>query len=114
MRGMSTLVQLRSAGQIPDAVFVYLVDKHDDQQPIMSDKGNLAIEIRNTDALVDIDFRPLVGLKVFLCDVVGDAKRYRQLGVLIAAAEPWRLVMPMQGPDGLVVHYRENGTTETF
>lgn len=114
MRGMSALMALRLQRIKPDAVFVYLVERKDDQQPIMSDKRNLVIEIERSDSLSEIDFRPLIGMKVHMCNVGEDAQRYRQLGALMAKAKPARLVMPIETESGMVVHQLEDGKTGTF
>lgn len=114
MKGMDVVVALRREGKKPSSVFVYLVDTVDVRQPALSDKGIVSVEIARHENLSDIDFRPLHGLYVLLCDVAGDGKRYRRLGRLVAQVEPAKLVMPIGEGDDYRVHRREGGLTKTF
>lgn len=94
MRGMDVITAIRKARRKPACVFVYLVDRVDSGQPEVSFTGNVALEIAAGDSLTDIDFRPLHGLYVILCNVVGDERRYRRLREFVEAVKPSRLVVP--------------------
>ncbi len=120
MTGLRTISEMRRAGVKPKSVFVELVDRlgpYDAEQFSMSPSGVVVVNITQSDSLTGIDFRPLVGLVVHLTDHAGDAKRFRCVANLIAAAEPAHLVMPVWEGDTLVVHQRWAGDparTETF
>jgi hypothetical protein len=114
VKGMDTIVALRRSGVKPECVFVYLVETIDIGCPALSPHGNATVEIAKHENLSDIDFRPLHGLYVLLCDVTGDARRYRRLGRLVAEANPSKLVMPIATADGYTVYRREGDITETI
>jgi hypothetical protein len=114
MKGMDTVISVRREGMKPSCVLVYLVDAIDHEGASISEKGTVIVEIAKHESLSDIDFRPLVGLYVLLCDVVDDMARYRQLGALVAAVNPSRLVMPIDDGETYTVHRREGGKTESF
>ena len=120
MTGMKTVTALRRAGVKPKAVFVDLVERlgmHETEAYALAPSGIVAVNIVRGNSLTDIDFRPLVGLRVFLNDYAGDAKRFRKVANLIAAVNPAHLIMAVQEGETLAVHQRWAGDpvrTETF
>ena len=117
MTGMDMVVELRCAGAKPSGVFVDLVDEARSDPYALSDTGIVNVNIGRTDRLADIDFRPLVGLRVHVYDFIGDRARHRRAAALIAAVEPELLVMTVVDGDNLVVHRRFAGDparTETL
>lgn len=87
MTGMKTLVALRRNSVKPEAVMVDLVHniaKYDaEAYAFAENSGILSINIAHRESLNDIDFRPLVGLKVFAFDNTGNPLRYQRLCDLI-------------------------------
>ena len=117
MTGMDVVVELRRSGLKPRAVFVDLVANAPRDPHALSASGIVNVNIARTDSLADIDFRPLVGLLVFVCDFDGTGTRHRTAATMLAAIEPRHLVMPIWHGETLVVHQRWAGTparTETI
>ena len=117
MTGMDEIVSLRRAGLRPSAVFVDLVAEAPSDEFVLSACGVVEVAIGRADRLSEIDFRPLVGLRVHISDFTGDRQRHRRAAAMVAAVEPSHLVMPVWEGDTLAVHQRWAGSparTETF
>jgi hypothetical protein len=121
MTGMQTVIALRQSGFKPTAVFVDLVEligKYDAEIYAFDElRGNVRINIARAESLNDIDFRPLVGLRVHVSDCTNDVARHRKLASLIARANASHMVMPVWEGETLAVHQRFAGDparTESF
>jgi hypothetical protein len=119
--GMQTIIDLRREGSKPRAVFVDLVEfigAYDAEEFCFdSASGIVHVCIGPDERVADIDFRPLIGLRVYVSDFTGDGARHRKASAMVAAVEPAHLLMPVQEPDRLTVHQRWAGApvrTETF
>lgn len=90
MTGMKTLIALRRNGVKPEAVMVDLahaIAKYDaEAYAFAENSGIVSINIAHAESLNDIDFRPLVGLKVFAFDNTGNPLRYDRLCELLSEA----------------------------
>ena len=117
MNGMAEVLALRRSGVKPAAVFVDLVAMAKPDRYAMSRSGIVTVDIGRAESLADVDFRPLVGLQVFVSDIAGDIARHRRCAALIAAINPRHLVMPIWRGEKLTVHQRWAGTpvrTESY
>ena len=117
MNGMDAVLALRRSGVKPAAVFVDLVAKAKPDRYAMSRSGIVTVDIGRADSIADADFRPLVGLRVFVSDMAGDMTRHRRCASMIAAINPKHLVMPIWIGEKLTVHQRWAGTpirTESY
>lgn len=96
MTGMKTLLALRQRKVKPTAVFVDLVHtiaKYDAEHYSFAEySGIVSINIADSDSLNDIDFRPLVGLDVFVTDHTSNRARYMRLLDMAADAQTARTV----------------------
>lgn len=119
MTGMQTLVALRQQGMKPSAVFVDLVKtigKYEAERFSFAEgSGVLSIHIAEADSLADIDFRPLVGLQVFVSEFADDKARHVAACKAIDKAGASHMVTPFWNGEDLTVHQRHaDGTTERF
>ena len=113
MTHLDLIADIRRRGLKPDAVFVDLVSAIDAGNDGLSLTGHVVCEIAQHEALADIDFRPLRGLRVHLQDIAGDLERHRRAAALIAAVEPACLVMPIHDDEGMTLHRRFAGNPAT-
>lgn len=114
MKGMEEIVAIRRHGKKPNCVFVSLVPAIDHEGDPISDSGNVQLDIAPHDKLSDIDFRPLHGLVVIMCNATDNETRYSRLAKLIAHVEPAKLVMPIQRGDGATtMHTLSGGETSS-
>ena len=118
MTGMDTVVDLRRQRFKPAAVMVDLIARAAKKDPYsLSPSGIVTVNIGADDSLADIDFRPLIGLMVFVSDHTGNTTRHRKVAALIADADAAHLVMPVWHGDAIAVHQRWAGEpprTESF
>jgi hypothetical protein len=122
MTGMQTLIALRKAGVRPNVVFVDLVKeigKYDAEPYSLNEyTGIVSVNVADGESLNDLDFRPLVGLRVHASDNTENPARYRRLCSLIAKVNPEHLVMAVWRGEELTVHQRWAGApdarTESF
>lgn len=108
MKGLRELVEIRSEGLRPRAVWVELVKAHGPWDSL-SRHGDLTIEILPTDSLAELDFRPLVGLDVTVADHTDSPKRLKRIAAMVGAIKTNTLVMR----DGETLHIRRGEETET-
>lgn len=112
--GMHTVIALRKNGLKPAAVVVDLVHtigKYDAEKFAFNESsGIVSVNIAAAESLNDIDFRPLVGLQVFVHDNTGNRARHRRVCALIANSEAEHLVMPVWDGVDVTVHQRWSGT----
>ena len=87
MRGMDSLVALRSARKKPRTVFVALVPRHLETAGLDC-WANLSIEVVPEDAIDRLDLRPLVGCKVAVFDHADDPERHLDLFDAVARVRP--------------------------
>lgn len=90
MNPLDSIAYLREQGARPDSVSVALVPGKPMRATIH--RGSVAVDVPAAASLADIDWRPLVGLKVLLIDLAGDERRHRRAAKLIAEALPASLV----------------------
>jgi len=117
MTGMDVVIALRRSGVKPSAVFIDLVKEAPRDPYALGPTGIVNINIARTDSLAEIDFRPLVGLRVHVIDHVDDRARHRKVAAMVAAVNPVHLTMPVWEGDTLAVHQRwagEPARTETY
>jgi len=113
---MDVVIELRRSGVKPAAVFVDLVREAPRDPYALGPTGIVNVNIGRSDSLSEIDFRPLVGLRVHVIDNVGDLARHRKVAAMVASVDPAYLVMPVLDGASLVLHQRWAGNparTET-
>lgn len=102
MIGMETVIKARKQGVKPFAVFVQLVREvtppADGQH--MGHTGVVTVQIADRESLSDLDFRPLVGLKVSLEDHTSQPLRQNSAFAAIKHVKPKRLWMPQYDEKG--------------
>ena len=110
MTGIEVILELRRSGVKPSAVMVDLVPRNAVRDAhAMSSSGIVTVDIGTTDSLSDIDFRPLVGLRVFVADFASDPARHSRVCRLIAKVKAAHMVMPVWKGESLTVHQRWAG-----
>lgn len=117
MTGLDAIATLRRQRVRPRSVFVDLERPSTVRLPTWwpaeeLDPGLLHVTIAPGDALADIDFRPLTGLFVQVCDYTDNPRRFRKVAAMIALVAPKVLVMPVWDGDTLVVHQRFAATPD--
>lgn len=86
MNAMDFIADLRLKGRKPAFVMLDLADKA--MPAWSSERGAVYADIAAGDPLADMDFRPLVGLKVHLWDGTGNEARLRRVAKACAEAKP--------------------------
>lgn len=117
MTGMEAVIGLRRARLRPSAVFVNLVHRARRDDAPLSPQGIVTVDIGADESLTSLDLRPLVGLHVHVTDFTADRLRHRKVAAMVAAVDPYLLVMPVRQGDDVVVHRRFAGSpprTETI
>lgn len=109
MTHLDLIVDIRSRGAKPNAVFVDLVKTIDTGNDGLSLSGHVVCEIPTSESIADIDFRPLRGLRVHVQDLAFDPIRQRMVAKRIAEVEPACLVMPVVAGDSWTLHRRFAG-----
>jgi hypothetical protein len=115
MTGMDTVVAIRQRGAKPSCVMVDMVDRIDIGQPVVSPSGVVTVQIPLSDAVGDLDMRPLIGLHVQVFDYTENPARHGRLCALIADVKPRILVMQQHDDDGeYTAHVLRDGVTQTI
>lgn len=86
MNPFDSISYLRERGGKPELVSVNLVPGKPMEATIH--RGCVAVDVPSSVSLSEIDWRPLVGLPVWLFDLAGDETRHRKVAQLIAEAKP--------------------------
>ena len=111
MKAMDFLAKLRSSGVKPKFVMLDLAPGKP-IHPWCTD-GAVHAEIGSAESLTDIDFRPLVGLRVHLGDRSGNEARLRKVSKLAAEVDPALLIVYVEQGGSFTMHRRwADGTSD--
>jgi hypothetical protein len=112
MNVLQAIAELRQSGRRPRRVDVDLVaEPIPDPEPLYG--GVAWLQIPRRTGIADIDFRPLVGLQVYVTDRDGNETRLRAASKAIVEVEPALLVVFTERHGAITMHRRFAGNPPT-
>ncbi len=113
--GLEQVARVRLAGRKPTSVHVHLVEAIDRTfSPFAWRSGALSIEVSPDADLSAIDFRPLVGLDVYLCGSSVDKARFKKLAGRIWDVPTKLLAVSMPTRAGEALFVRRGTEVERY